>query len=326
VTKVTKRKSNAPDLTDRDPLAPFLRQQGFFVLDGGLATELERHGIDLADPLWSARALIDAPQTIRRVHLEYFAAGADVATSASYQATFEGFALRGIGESSAASLMRLSVELAVAARDEFWSIASNRDGRLRPLVAASIGPYGAALADGSEYRGDYGLARAELATFHRTRMSVLADTNADLLAFETIPCRLEAEVLIELLAEFPRKRAWLSFSCRDSTRVSHGEPFAACVALTAQSEQIVAVGLNCTAPSLVVPLLRSAAATPRPLLAYPNSGEVWDAGTRAWKPGAVDSGSNFPARRWHSAGARLIGGCCRTTPGDVRRIRSALTA
>src|SRR5579884_482415 len=198
-----------------DPLARILNDYGLMILDGAMATELERRGCDLRDPLWSAKVLIEAPEMIKVVHAAYFAAGADCAITASYQATFQGFARRGLSEAEAADLMRLSVRLAVEARDEFWADPANRAGRPRPLVAASIGPYGAYLADGSEYRGDYGLSEEELCAFHRPRLAMLASSGADLLACETIPCLEEALALAELLSELPEAGAWISLSCRD---------------------------------------------------------------------------------------------------------------
>ena len=313
-------------MTTPNPLTPFLLRQGFVVLDGGLATELEKRGADIDDDLWSARLLLDAPELIRQLHYDYFVAGADVAISASYQASFPGFARRGLNREDAAALMHLSVELAQAARDEFWADESNRVGRLRPLVAASIGCYGAFLADGSEYRGDYGLTREELMEWHRPRMAALVVSGPDLLACETLPCGVEAEALVALLAEFPDTLAWLSFSCRDEHYICHGEPFADCVALAAASPQVVAVGVNCTPPRFVEPLLQSVRpATEKPLLCYPNSGEAWDAAVHCWVAGSGTTDFGVPAQRWRDAGARLMGGCCRTGPDDIRRIRASLS-
>lgn len=307
------------------PLTPFLSRQGFVVLDGGLATELEQRGADISDDLWSARLLLDAPGTIRQLHYDYYAAGADVAISASYQASFPGFARRGLDQDAAGRLMRLSVELAQAARNDFWADETNRAGRLRPLVAASIGCYGAFLADGSEYRGDYGLSKAELMEWHRPRMAALVASDPDLLACETIPCQVEAAALVALLAEFPDTPAWISFSCRDEHHVCHGEFFADCVALAAASPQVVSVGINCTPPRFVEALLRSVRpATDKPLLCYPNSGEAWDGVNRCWVGGSATTDFGPPARLWQDAGAQLIGGCCRTGPDDIRRIRHAL--
>src|SRR6516165_4358434 len=177
-----------------NPFQPFLDQAGVVILDGALATELERRGANLDDPLWSARMLLDGPDLIRQIHLDYFRAGADVATSASYQASFAGFARRGLNQAQAAELMVRSVRLAQEARDLFWP--ENTQGRLRPLVVASVGCYGATLHDGSEYRGDYGLTVAQLIDFHRPRLEILANSGADLLACETIPCMVEAEALV----------------------------------------------------------------------------------------------------------------------------------
>ena len=310
----------------QNPFERFLGDGGVVILDGALATELERRGANLNDALWSARILLEDPDLIRQVHYDYLVAGADVITTASYQATFEGFARRGLDRQQAAELMRLSVHLAREARDAFWAEPANRTGRVRPLVAASVGPYGAYLADGSEYRGDYGLSAAQLMDFHRSRMAVLAAGGADLLACETIPCQIEGAALLALLAAFPDMPAWLSFSCRSGEEVSDGGLFAACAALADRSEQVVAVGVNCTAPRYVEDLLGSArSATQKPLLCYPNSGEAWDPRNNCWIGTTGVTDFHTPAQRWHTAGATLIGGCCRTTPEDIRDMREALS-
>lgn len=312
-----------------NPLQPLLDQNQVVILDGALATELERRGADLHDPLWSAKILLEQPALIQQLHYDYFAAGADVAITASYQASFAGLAARGLSEVQAANLMRLSVQLAVVARtqycaDQSWLATANDPSqqlvtRETPLlVAASVGPYGACLHDGSEYRGDYGLSVEELMTWHRPRLAVLAQSGADLLACETIPSFAEGEALLRLLAEFPDVSAWLSFSCCDGNHVCHGERFVDCVALASEYPQIVAIGVNCTAPRYVEDLLQQAAAvTTKPLLVYPNSGEHWDAMKQCWLPGSGVADFAAAALRWHKAGARLIGGCCRTTPADI---------
>jgi homocysteine S-methyltransferase len=305
-----------------NPLQPFLDKQGFVMLDGALATELERHGADLDDDLWSAKTLIEAPEMICEVSHSYLLAGADVIATASYQASFEGFEKAGVGHDQAGSLMQLSVDLALLARENFWSVTENRRFRLKPLVAASIGPYGACLADGSEYHGNYALGKQELIDFHRPRMAELVKSDADILAFETIPSRLEAQALIELLAEFPDSKAWLSFSCKDEGHVCHGEVFADCTALADQSEQIVAVGINCTAPQHINALLRSTEGVSKPLMVYPNSGEEWIASEHRWEGEACEG---LTASDWYDAGARIIGGCCRTGPADIGRMKAELS-
>jgi homocysteine S-methyltransferase len=307
-----------------NPLEAFLATQRVVILDGALATELERRGADLFDPLWSAKYLIERPELIRAVHLDYFKAGADVATTATYQATFEACLRRGIGHDAAAQLMRDAVALARHARDEFWKDSANRDERLYPLVAASVGPYGAMLADGSEYRGHYTVSDRVLRDFHRPRLQVLADSGADLLAFETIPCLREALVLAQLLEEFPSMSAWLSFSCRDGIRNCEGEDVGACAAALLPFAQIAAIGVNCTRPEYVSSLLRRMGRrTEKPLIAYPNSGEHYDAERKAWL--GVTAAPPFAEQSlsWYEAGARLIGGCCRTTPADIKAIHAA---
>ena len=286
------------------------------VLDGGLATELERRGADLSDPLWSARLLVDNPNLIRKVHESYFAAGADVATTASYQASIEGFGRRGLSADESLRLMRLSVELADQAR-------RNTGGE--GIVAGSVGPYGAMRADGSEYRGDYGVSLETLAGFHGPRLQALIEAGADLLAIETCPSAVEALVVLELLQHWPGVRAWVSFTCRDEERTSEGQPIDEAVAAVARSRQVVAVGVNCVAPHLVDGLLpRMRAATSLPLVVYPNAGETWDAVARQWKgtPDAFDPARDVP--RWIDLGARWIGGCCRTTPAMIQAIRAAV--
>jgi len=304
-----------------NPLALLFSQQSVVLLDGGLATELEKRGADLNDPLWSAKLLIEQPELIRAVHLDYFRAGADVATTASYQASFAGFANRGIDRETATALMQRSVTLAMEARELFWREPANRIDRAFPLVAASVGPYGATLADGSEYRGAYGLDEVALMDFHRPRLEALLATEPDLLACETIPCPSEARAIARLLTEeFPDACAWLSFSCRDALHVSEGQPLADCLAELEDCAQIVAVGVNCTAPQHIVPLLGAArAATSKPLLAYPNSGH-YDVEHLCWHGTADTTAFATAARAWQEVGARLIGGCCHTGPAEIRAI------
>lgn len=292
------------------------------MLDGGLATEMEKHGANLDDHLWSARMLIDAPEMVRRVHTDFLRAGADVIATATYQASFEGFAKAGYKPAQAERLMRLSVDLADLARETFWARTENRSGRLRPLVAASIGPYGACLHDGSEYHGNYGLDKKALIDFHRPRMALLAETDVDLFAFETIPSLLEAEALAELLQEFPQKCAWLSFSCKDERCISHGEPLSEGIQVAEAAEQIVAAGLNCTAPEYVNGLLDSLPQVATTVVVYPNSGETWSADGNQWS--GTKCGS-LPVTDWFDRGARIIGGCCRTKLDAIVRMRAELS-
>lgn len=304
-----------------NPIATILAEYPLLIVDGGMATELEKLGCDLNDPLWSARVLLEAPQLIKQVHTAYFQAGADCAITASYQATFEGFARRGLSEQQASDIMQLAVQLAVEARDTFWANPANRVGRPRPLVAASIGSYGAFLADGSEYSGDYGLSKEQLIAFHRPRMAVLAAAGADLLACETIPCLLEAQALSELLGEFPEQSAWISFSARDGMHTCHGERLADCAAALESFEQVAAIGLNCTAPRYIPQLVEQLhAATNKQIVVYPNSGEVYHPEDNSWTGLTEARAYAEQARSWHAAGARLIGGCCRTSPAEIQAI------
>ena len=310
-----------------DRVGSFVERAGAMVLDGGLATELERRGADLRDPLWSARVLLERPDLIRDVHLDYFRAGADLATTASYQASLKGFAQRGVDRRRALSLIGSSVALARHARAMFWTEPDRAPDRVWPLVAGSVGPYGAALADGSEYRGNYGVGRAELIEFHRPRLDVLVDSAVDVLAMETMPSLEEVDVLLELLARRPTARAWFSFTTRDASHLSEGQPIEEAARLVSSSPQVIAVGVNCVPPKRVDPLLaRLRSATDLPLVVYPNSGERWDGKLRCWRGEAQPLDQSAAVLRWRAAGARLIGGCCRTTPATISAIRAALTA
>ena len=288
------------------------------ILDGGLSTQLELGGADLRNPLWSANVLLEEPAAVRAAHEAYLRAGADVLITASYQVSFEGFAARGFDAAATERALRASVALA---REAAASVPE-RD----VIVAASVGPYGATLADGSEYRGDYTLTHAELAAFHRRRIDILLDAQPDLLAIETIPSIAEARSLAELLEGFPHVRAWFAFTCRDGSSIADGTPFAEAVGLVAASPHVVAVGVNCTSPEFVEDLVRTARGlTDKPIVVYPNRGGGWDPETKHWL-GAKGGGLPGLAPGWRAAGASLIGGCCGTDAADIAALRSALMA
>ncbi|WP_037365055.1 homocysteine S-methyltransferase [Nakamurella lactea] len=299
------------------PLGETLRRRAV-VLDGGLATLVEKHGHDLSSALWSARLLRDDPGALQRAHAEFYAAGAEVAITASYQASFDGFAAAGIDAAEAELLLRRSCDAADAARSGI------DDGRDR-WVAASVGPYGAAQADGSEYTGDYGLTVRQLRQWHRPRLQVLmqavADGRADLLAVETIPSSAEAEAVLAELdgSGIP---AWLSLTCADG-RTRTGEPAAEAFALASGIDEVIAVGVNCCPADDIAELAAAAVrASGRPAVVYPNSGELWDAQARAWT-GAATIDLALVAG-WPAAGAALIGGCCRVPPSTISAISELL--
>lgn len=302
--------------------------KGFVLLDGGLATELEGAGHDLNDPLWSAKVLLDDPEAVAAVHRAFLEAGADCITTATYQATFQGLARRGMTRAQAEDVFLRAVNLAVRVRDEFWSEApgSVRARRPRPLVAASVGPYGAFLADGSEYRGGYGIDAAALDDFHRRRWQLLAASDADLIAAETLPCLDEARVLARLAAETRAKPAWLSFCCRDRGLLADGDASVAQAgAVAADSPSVFATGVNCTAPAHVPAAVTAlAAATTKPVLAYPNAGGAYDATEKRWNVRAAPFDWEEACRSWVRAGAVAVGGCCRVSPSEIRRMGVAL--
>jgi homocysteine S-methyltransferase len=297
---------------------------GPVVLDGGLATELEARGHDLSGALWSAGVLAADPDAIRQVHEAYFAAGAQVAISASYQASRRGFARLGFGPEEADALMVRSVDIAGQARRNARAL-----GVTGPLfVAASVGPYGATLADGSEYRGRYGLPHEDLVRFHTERLMVLAESGADLLAIETIPDAAEAAAVVEALAGTASRRdgepspCWISFSCADGEHTNGGDRIGDAIEIAVAAPGIAAVGVNCTAPEHVASLLRRAReVTDLPLIAYPNAGRVWDARSRTWSAERATDGSVRLGRelvqQWLDAGAAALGGCCGLGPAAI---------
>lgn len=308
-----------------NPFAPFLKHQGFVLLDGGLATALEARGHDLRDPLWSARVLLEAPEEVWAVHTAYLEAGADCIATVTYQASFPGFEARGLSDGEAEEAFRKAVRLAVEARDAFWSREEHRQGRLRPLVAASVGPYGAFLADGSEYTGTYGLDEDALAAWHRRRWHLLAGEPVDLLGCETVPSGPEARALARLLGETPSRWAWLSFQCRDDGHLADGTPVADAARVAEGSPRIAAVGVNCVPPRAVLPVMRALRqGTARTPMAYPNSGERYDPEAKAWLPGPDDDDPVVATPGWRDAGIRILGGCCRTGPETIRAMRAAL--
>jgi S-methylmethionine-dependent homocysteine/selenocysteine methylase len=286
-------------------------------LDGGLSNQLAAAGHDLSDALWTARLLADEPDAILAAHLAYFTAGASVATTASYQATFPGFARHGVSAEATAGLLRRSIALGRQAAELYHTTVSDR-----PLwIAASVGPYGAMLADGSEYRGRYGLSVARLAEFHRPRMAVLAEAEPDVFALETVPDMVEAEALLLVAAEF-EVPAWLSYTIAGG-RTRAGQPLAEAFALARESAEVFAVGVNCCAPADVLAAVRTAAeVSGKPVVAYPNSGEGWAAATRRWT--GSPSLSPTPAAEWVAAGARLVGGCCRVGPDQIAGLAARL--
>lgn len=301
------------------PFDGILARRGNVVLDGGLGTELDRRGADLRDRLWSARALVESPDLVRDVHAAYFAAGADVAIGASYQASFEGLAARGIESDDAVALFRRSVELA---RDAAEAAEGER------LVAASVGPYGAFLGNGAEYTGDYDRDEDALVEFHLPRMEALASASPDLFAIETIPSIVEARALVRALERASNVPAWMSFSCREGAHLCDGTPFERAVEVATSSRSVVAVGVNCTSPLHVIALVEIAAArTPLPIVCYPNRGAFWDPVRKVWvDPPRQDARPSLRPLEWQKAGARLIGGCCGTTPEDIAAIAGALRA
>ncbi|KAK9118460.1 hypothetical protein Scep_016553 [Stephania cephalantha] len=305
---------------------------GCAVADGGLGTHLESLGAAINDPLWSALCLINAPHLIKRAHLDYLEAGADILVTSSYQATIPGFLSRGLSQEDGELLIQRSVKLALETRDTFWGDLekNHRHGYNRALVAASVGCYGAYLADGSEFSGCYGpdITLEKLKDFHRRRLQVLVEAGPDLLAFETIPNKLEAQACIELLDEENIQiPSWICFSSVDGEHAPSGDKFEDCIHMINKSEKVVAVGINCSPPNFIESLIcKFRELTEKEIVVYPNSGEVWNGNDKIWLPSRCSNKESFElyAKRWRDLGANVIGGCCRTTPSTIRTISKVL--
>jgi homocysteine S-methyltransferase len=291
---------------------------GVRVLDGGMASELEYLGARIDGPLWSAHVLEEAPEKIVAVHRAYIEAGADCIETAGYQVSRRGYTEIGLAPERADAALLCSVALARGAAAAF--------PERRIVIAASLGPYGAALHNGAEYHGNYELSHAELVEFHRERIDVLARATGteapDLLAFETLPSLEEAQAIGEALLPWPDLAAWFSFTCKDAEHVAHGERLSECAAVVGQFPQTAAIGVNCTLPALLPSLIRELrGATGKPVVVYPNSGEGWDALHRCWTGTSDPAAYGAMARDWFAAGAWMVGGCCRTRPQHIRQVK-----
>lgn len=310
-------------MKDNNPIKPILEQKKYMIIDGALASELQRRGCDLNDSLWSAKVLIEQPELIQQVHYDYFKAGADCAITASYQATPMGFAQKGIELEESIKLIKTSVKLAQQAKMQYLNDIK-QDKAL--LIAGSVGPYGAYLANGSEYTGDYQLSESEFIAFHKDRVTALIDAGVDILACETMPSFLEIKALVKLIQQFPMVNCWFSLTLKDQQHISDGTPLTEVIEYLNSIEQIVSVGINCIALEKVTPALEVLSKlTSKPLIVYPNSGEQYDPTTKQWHKNHHHN-CTFANQldTWIKLGAKLIGGCCQTTPEDIVEIHQLL--
>ena len=304
----------------------YLENNSPLILHGALGTEMEALGYDISGKLWSAKYLLEKSEVIQELHETYVAAGADLITTSSYQATLPGLVEAGLTEKAAEQIIALTVRLAKAARDKVWGALDETEKAKRPypLISGDVGPYAAYLANGSEYSGDYGqITINELKDFHRPRIQILLDQGVDLLALETIPNRLETQALIELLAEeFPEAEAYMSFTVQIPDAISDGNSLAEMAKLVSQSNQILAVGINCSSPLLYNQALSFLENTGKALITYPNSGEVYDGDSQTWKSKDKDALTLVEhSKYWHAHfGVKILGGCCRTRPNDIKAL------
>jgi len=292
------------------------------LIDGGLSNQLERLGYDLNHRLWSAKLLYEHPEAIVAAHLAYLEAGARCITTASYQASVPGFIPSGFTKSEAEILLKRSIELANIAIDKFQL---NKSSNHRSLIAASIGPYGAFLADGSEYIGKYTISDSELKSFHLERLRLLDELNFNFYACETIPSFREARILSELLRKM-KKPSWISFSCKNENQINGGTPISEVVQLFDNHPKVFAVGINCTAPDNISGLIKKVKPLigDKKLIVYPNSGELYDPKKKMWNSSINELVWDKAVCEWLDLGVDIIGGCCRIGPVQIARIADIL--
>jgi len=287
------------------------------------------------DDLWVSSCLRteQGRLELKRAHLDYLRAGADIIKTASYQISVPLLkrSLPEITEEKCLDLMRESVHIARSACREYrQSITPQSD----PKVAASVGPYGACCADRSEYTGSYAnsMTEADFIEWHRPRLTALLEAGADYLAFETFPSLMEAQAVLKWLQEnSPQAKAWVSFSCKDGNHLCHGEAFAGAVSqLWAMNVgSLVAVGMNCTHRDNITPLLKSlkeANLSHIPLVIYPNGGEDYsEPGTTASTAGRTKTLAQL-ALEWVDIHDNIfgLGGCCDYHPEDIALLHRAL--
>ena len=303
-----------------------LENQKTIILDGALGTQIQQNGYDANDSLWSAKYLSENPEVIKEVHLQYLSSGADCIITSSYQASIEGFVQKGLSEEKAIELIKSSIFLAKEVRDDFW-LENKSEDRFKPLVAASIGPYGAYLADGSEYSGDYAISDEELRAFHKRRLEIIIETKPDLLAVETIPSFKEAKIIVELLKEYEDIESWVTFSAKDETYTNAGDNIVECMKYLETQKHICAVGVNCTAPQYILTIIENTKnVCSKPIVVYPNGGSKYNPITKVWEKGDI-SADEFAkmAYLWYQKGAAIIGGCCETGPEEIKAIRKCLS-
>lgn len=307
-------------------LNKIIEEQNTVIIDGALGTRLQEKGYDINDSLWSAKFLDENPLALKDIHKEYLEAGADCIITSSYQASIEGFEKKGFSKEKAEELILLSINLAKETRDEFWENLENKNNKSKPLVAASIGPYGAYLANGSEYTGNYNISKEELKNFHKKRLELIAKTSPDIFAVETIPSFEEAKVLCELLKEYKDIDSWISFSAKNEKHINSGEEIEKCIQYLNEQDHITSVGINCTAPKFITPLIKEIKDnTSKPIVIYPNGGAKYNPISKQWENSLTDE-KEFAkmSHYWKTIGAKLIGGCCQTGPKEIKELRKVL--
>ena len=310
-------------------LSTILGHEKIMVIDGSMSTALERLGANLNDELWTAKVLKEQPELVKQVHMDYFRAGADCGITASYQATIPGLMKKGLTEKESEEIIARSVKIFCEARDQWWAEEGKKAGREYPLCLASVGPYGAYLADGSEYRGRYSISDVELRDFHRRRMEVLRDAGADMFLIETIPAYREAVVCADLAEELGLDY-WISFSCMSGTKINEGDPIRDCASgIVSGHPHLRMIGVNCTDPGFIVSLISEIkagleeAGADLPIGVYPNSGDKYDPATKSWTKAGEGMAFGAYAYEYMKAGAAAVGGCCTTVAGHIRQVAEA---
>lgn len=303
-----------------------LKTQNTIILDGALGTLMQEKGYNVSDSLWSARFLDENPNVIANIHKEYLQSGADCIITSSYQASIEGFLEKGFKKEKAIELIKLSIKIAIQTRDDFWDSLEDKRNRIKPLVAASIGPYGAYLANGAEYTGVYGISDAKLKEFHKKRLELIVEEKPDIIACETLPSFKEAQILCEHLKKYKNIESWICFSAKDDLSTNAGDNIIEAAKFLDTQEHISAIGINCTHPKYIASLIKKFKDnSSKPIVVYPNGGSKYNPITKKWEKAQITANEYVKmSQLWRASGATIIGGCCETGLEEIEALSKYL--
>ncbi|MGV2875897.1 homocysteine S-methyltransferase [Macrococcus capreoli] len=287
-------------------------KQDITLLDGGFGTTVEAYGYDVKHELWSTHLIKEHPEAILKVHQAFVNNGAEIILTNTYQGAVQSFLNTGYTEREAEGYLQAAVELA------HQSVSSN------VLVAASLGPYGAMLGNGSEYTGAYQVRQSDYIEYHMQRLNILIEAGIRVFAFETIPNIEEVKAVKALLEDYPDIEAWLSVTLKDSAHLSDGTPIEEVIEVVNGIDNVHAFGVNCTSVKVIDGAVeRLLALSEKAIILYPNGGRKYDAVEKVWID--QDDISLIEATvKWKQLGVKIIGGCCQVGPEEIGALSAVL--